>query len=79
MDNSPRTTDPVLIGSLEAAEYIGLHRNSLSRLAQAGVIKTAIKLPGRTGSRLFDVLELDRFKAANYRPGIAPQYDAVTS
>ena len=79
MDNSPPPTDPVLVGSLEAAEVLGLHRNSLNRLAAAGVIKTAIKLPGRTGSRLFDPLELERFKAENFHPGPVVSYDAVTS
>ena len=73
------TTEPVLVGALEAAEILGLHRNHVNRLAAAGALKTHTKIPGRTGARLFTTAELERFKAENFRPGPVVSYDEVTA
>ena len=77
--STPTDSDVTLVGALEAAEILGLKRGHVNKLAQAGVLKTHTKIPGRTGARLFSTIELERFKAENFRPGPVVSYDAVTS
>lgn len=55
---------PTLLGALEAARHIGVHRATLHKLTVAGHIAAAVKLPGRTGARLYTVSALDAFKRA---------------
>lgn len=42
-----------LIGTVEAAEVLGVERSVLTRWVQTGRLPEAIKLPGATGARLF--------------------------
>ena len=54
-----RTYAPALIGSVEAARRIGVHRKHFNKLAATGTVPTALQLPGRTGARLFDPEVID--------------------
>lgn len=54
---------PTLIGAAEAARILGVNRGTISRLAAAGEIQTAVELPGRTGARLFEIAEIERYQA----------------
>lgn len=56
MDTESRT----LLTTAQVASRLGKSVSQVNRLAEAGRIKTAVKLPGRNGARLFepgDVLE----------------------
>lgn len=53
---------PTLLGALEAARHIGVHRATLHKLTVAGHIAAAVKLPGRTGARLYTVDALEEYK-----------------
>lgn len=50
----PTNTAPDLIGSAEVCEKAGIDRSTLSRHVALGKITPALRLPGRTGSLLFD-------------------------
>lgn len=45
---------PQLIGSLEAARRLRMHRATFNKLVTDGSIPVAAEIPGRTGARLFD-------------------------
>jgi excisionase family DNA binding protein len=40
--------------STQLAERLGVDRTTISRRVEAGTIKPAVKLPGKTGAWLFD-------------------------
>lgn len=65
----PMTND--LLGTVEAAEVIGVERSTLSRWIASGRIETAHKLPGRTGVMLFDRREVERVRD-EYAAQLAP-------
>jgi predicted site-specific integrase-resolvase len=50
----PKKPAPTLIGSAEVCEWARIDRSTLSRHIAAGKITPAHKLPGRTGSYLFE-------------------------
>lgn len=52
------TTAP--IPSAEACERLGIDRSTLSRWVAAGRITPTFRLPGATGSMLFDPADVDR-------------------
>lgn len=54
---------PALLSTVEAADRLQVERSTLSRWVQLGRITPAMKLPGRTGSFLFDADEIDRVAA----------------
>ena len=57
---------PQLIGSLEAARRLRMHRATFNKLVTDGAIPVAAEIPGRTGARLFDpavIAELAQVKA----------------
>jgi excisionase family DNA binding protein len=54
------TKTPDLIGSAEAADMLGIDRSTLSRWIAAGRIKPYQKLPGATGSIVFDRAAVQR-------------------
>ena len=54
----PMTTAP--IPSAEACERLGIDRSTLSRWVAAGRITPTLRLPGATGSMLFDPADVDR-------------------
>ena len=43
-----------LIPATEAAAILGCHVSTVSDLANAGTLPVALKLPGKTGARLFE-------------------------
>lgn len=49
-----------LIGAARAAEILGVDRSTLSRMVRMGAVPVAMQLPGRTGTRLFDIAEIRR-------------------
>lgn len=79
MEPNADNVTSVLVGALEASEILGLDRGHVNKLAAAGVLKTHVKLPGKTGARLFTTAELERFKAENFRPATAPAYDQASA
>lgn len=42
-----------LIGTDEAAQLLGVSRPTVKRMAKAGTLTVAIKMPGQTGAYLF--------------------------
>jgi excisionase family DNA binding protein len=44
---------PDLIGTVEAAEILGVERSTLSRWVKEGEIEPAMRLPGKVGAYLF--------------------------
>lgn len=50
---------PQLIGSLEAARRLRMHRATFNKLVKDGVIPIAAEIPGRTGARLFDPVVIE--------------------
>jgi predicted site-specific integrase-resolvase len=61
MTNQPEVSN--LLTSAEAAREIGIDRGTLSRWVALGRIKPAMKLPGKTGTALFDPAEVARVRA----------------
>lgn len=51
---------PELIGSLEAARRLRMHRATFNKLVGQGEIPVAAKIPGLTGPRLFDATVIDQ-------------------
>jgi hypothetical protein len=43
-----------LIGSAEAALILGVNRGYFNKLAARGEVDVAVKIPGRTGGRMFE-------------------------
>lgn len=43
-----------LISTAEAARILNVHVATLNRMAKAGEVPAAMKLPGKTGAYLFD-------------------------
>ena len=56
----PMTTAP--IPSAEACERLGIDRSTLSRWVAAGRITPTFRLPGATGSMLFDPKDVERLE-----------------
>lgn len=54
--------DPKLLTSAQTAESLGIDRGTLSRWVANGQIAVALRLPGKTGTILFDPLEVERVK-----------------
>ena len=54
-----QTSTLALIGAVEAAKRLGMHRQTFNKLAAAGEVPAAMQLPGRTGARLFDPAVID--------------------
>ena len=48
-----------LIGSREAAELLGMSRSSFSRAINRKKVIPAVKIPGSTGSYLFDKSDIE--------------------
>ena len=46
--------DELVINAAEAAEILGIDRKTVARLAEVGELPAIRKLPGRTGSWIFD-------------------------
>lgn len=55
-------TNTAPLGTVEAAERIGVERSTLSRWVASGRIVPLHKLPGRTGVVLFDPAEVERVR-----------------
>lgn len=55
-------TTPHLIGSAEAAERLGIHRNHFNKLVAMGAIPVAMQMKGETGARLFSPAAIDAYK-----------------
>lgn len=53
------TTAPNLLPSVEVCERLSIDRSTLSRWVQIGRITPALRLPGKTGSMLFAVADVD--------------------
>jgi excisionase family DNA binding protein len=53
------TTTKALLTSRQAAERLGVDLRTVHRMAGAGRLPPAGKLPGRTGAYLFDVAVID--------------------
>lgn len=53
-------TDLDLIGADEAARVAGVNRRTITKWADDGVLPVATRLPGGTGARLFDRLDVVR-------------------
>lgn len=49
-----QTAIPQLIGSLEAARRLRMHRATFNKMVHDGLVPVAAEIPGRTGARLFD-------------------------
>lgn len=57
----PQTSPPAeYLGAAEAARRLGIDRSTFNKQVRMGAIPTAMKLPGRTGARLFDPAVIDR-------------------
>jgi hypothetical protein len=56
----PQTPTAEYIGAAEAARRLGIDRSTFNKQVRMGAIPTALKLPGRTGARLFDPAVIDR-------------------
>lgn len=73
MHDTPHMPTTDLLGTVEAADLIGVERSTLSRWMATGRIAAAMKLPGRNGAVLFERSEVDRVAAAyaagEYAPG----------
>lgn len=54
MTSAAAIAEQDIIGSAEAAEILGVDQSTLNRWAKAGRISYVMKLPGRTGGRLYD-------------------------
>lgn len=52
-----------LIATVDAADLLGIERSTLSRWVASGRIVPAMKLPGQTGSMLFDRSDVERLAA----------------
>lgn len=71
MHDDPSMPDiETLLGTVEAAEMIGVERSTLTRWVASGRILPIRKLPGRNGAVLFDRTEVERV-AAGYAEEIA--------
>lgn len=56
-----KPTDPAeLVTATEAAQILECTTRTITRYADAGTLRTAHKLPGRTGARLFRRGDVDR-------------------
>lgn len=64
------STTPDLLGTVQAAELIGIERSTLTRWSENGRITRAMKLPGKAGTVLFHRSEVER---------VAAEYAAITS
>lgn len=64
----PRTSETSLIGSRQAADIIGCDRDTLNRWVREGRIDEHHKLPGVTGSRLFDREVVEAFARERNQP-----------
>jgi predicted site-specific integrase-resolvase len=60
---------PALLSTVETADRLQVDRSTLSRWVQLGRITPAMKLPGLTGSYLFDPEEIDRVAAERAEVG----------
>lgn len=61
-DSPPMQSD--LIGSVEAAELLGVDRSVLTRLVQSGRLDRAHKLPGENGAALYRRSDVEALAAA---------------
>jgi excisionase family DNA binding protein len=52
-----------LIGSVEAAELLGVDRSVLTRLVQSGKLARAHKLPGENGAALYNRSDVEALAA----------------
>jgi excisionase family DNA binding protein len=68
----PKHLQPVLFTTGAAAEYLGIHANTLRRWSAAGVIKY-LRLANSRRDRRFAKQELDRFleQPASIKPGLS--------
>lgn len=67
----PNDTDE-LIGTVEAAELLGVERSTLTRWVQLGRIAEATKLPGSRGARLFRRSDVEALAADREPEGAMP-------
>ena len=52
------------MSTAQAAHYLGVSKRTVTRLAATGELPYLVKLPGRTGSYVFDAATVAEFKAA---------------
>lgn len=52
-----------LLTTAQSAADLGVSLRTFGRLVNAGLIRPEMKLPGRTGARLFHRAEVERVKA----------------
>lgn len=64
------TQPSALITSAEVGELLGVDRATVTRYAVEGTLRSQ-KLPGRTGSYLFDRTDVEQFVADRSRDGAA--------
>lgn len=57
-----------LLTTRQAAARYGITVSTLNRLAAAGSIPVAVKLPGPTGARLYRLSDLDAIMSAKTNP-----------
>jgi predicted site-specific integrase-resolvase len=48
-----------LLASVQVCKQVGIDRSTLSRYVQLGRITPAMRLPGKTGSMLFDPADVE--------------------
>ncbi|MFB9378567.1 helix-turn-helix transcriptional regulator [Kineococcus gynurae] len=64
-------TDPELITSPEVAHLLGKSMRTVQRMADAGELPVAQKLPGPNGARLFRRVEIEALVAAGRTEQVA--------
>ncbi|OWO61101.1 hypothetical protein AY477_00165 [Corynebacterium diphtheriae bv. mitis] len=52
-----------LIGTRTAAQIMGVSRSTVNRMAAAGLLRPAAKLPGTLGANLFERCEIEEIAA----------------
>jgi excisionase family DNA binding protein len=52
-----------LIPTRQAAELLGVNVRTVHRMAEAGLLPPALKIPGQTGAWLFDRAAVERLAA----------------
>ena len=63
----------LFVSAAEAAEILGIARRSLNNRVEVGTVKPSHKMPGKTGSYLFDRAYIERLAREARRPALAAE------
>lgn len=63
----------LFVSAAEAAEILGIARRSLNNRVEVGTVKPSHKMPGKTGSYLFDRAYIEQLAQEEQRPALAAE------